>query len=54
MIATDVDGTLVDSRNRLTGRTAAAIRAAEEAGAKIVIASARPYGSIEGRSPVFR
>jgi len=48
MIATDVDGTLVDSRNRLTGRTAAAIRAAEEAGAKIVIASARPYGSIEG------
>ncbi|MGI6191953.1 MAG: Cof-type HAD-IIB family hydrolase [Christensenellales bacterium] len=48
MIATDVDGTLVDSRNTLTERTANAIRAAEEAGVKIVIASARPYGSIEG------
>lgn len=48
MIATDVDGTLVDSRNRLTDRTAAALRAAEEAGVKIVIASARPYGSIKG------
>lgn len=48
MIATDVDGTLVDSNNRITERTLRAIQAAEEAGVTIVIASARPYGSIEG------
>lgn len=51
MIATDVDGTLVDSSNRITQRTLSAIHAAEEAGVKIVIASARPYASIKGLLP---
>lgn len=39
--AIDVDGTLLDSRHRLSGASRAAVRAAREAGMKVVLASSR-------------
>lgn len=42
MIATDLDGTLLDPWGRLTARTATALRAAAEAGIVVVLASGRP------------
>jgi Cof subfamily protein (haloacid dehalogenase superfamily) len=42
MIATDVDGTLLDADELVTPRTRAAVRAAVEAGAQFVLATGRP------------
>ncbi|MDT5070313.1 MAG: hypothetical protein QOK02_6468, partial [Mycobacterium sp.] len=42
MIATDVDGTLLDSDERVTPRTRAVVRAAVDAGARFVLATGRP------------
>ncbi|MGB5112640.1 MAG: HAD family hydrolase [Mycobacterium sp.] len=42
LIATDVDGTLLDEHERLTPRTAAAVRAAVDAGTRFVLATGRP------------
>ena len=42
MIATDVDGTLLDEDERVTPRTRAAVRAAVDAGAQFVLATGRP------------
>lgn len=42
MIATDVDGTLLDDEERVTERTRAAVRAAVAAGATFVLATGRP------------
>ncbi|MCV7430044.1 Cof-type HAD-IIB family hydrolase [Mycolicibacterium bacteremicum] len=42
MIATDVDGTLLDEHERVTPRTVAVVRAAVEAGAQFVLATGRP------------
>lgn len=42
LIATDLDGTLLDPSGRLTARTVAAVRAAHEAGIMVVFASGRP------------
>ncbi|MBJ7464303.1 MAG: HAD hydrolase family protein, partial [Mycolicibacterium sp.] len=42
MIATDVDGTLLDEHERVTPRTAAAVRAAVAAGTRFVLATGRP------------
>jgi Cof subfamily protein (haloacid dehalogenase superfamily) len=42
MIATDVDGTLLDGDERVTPRTRAAVVAAVEAGAQFVLATGRP------------
>ncbi len=42
LIATDVDGTLLDNSERVTPRTAAVIRAAVEAGTRFVLATGRP------------
>jgi Cof subfamily protein (haloacid dehalogenase superfamily) len=42
LIATDVDGTLLDEDEKVTPRTRAAVRAAVEAGATFVLATGRP------------
>ncbi|BBX28730.1 HAD family hydrolase [Mycolicibacterium alvei] len=42
LIATDVDGTLLDDDEKVTPRTRAAVRAAVEAGATFVLATGRP------------
>jgi hypothetical protein len=42
MIATDVDGTLLDADERVTPRTRAAVRAAVDAGTQFVLATGRP------------
>jgi Cof subfamily protein (haloacid dehalogenase superfamily) len=42
MIATDVDGTLLDGDERVTPRTRAVVRAAVDAGAQFVLATGRP------------
>lgn len=42
VIATDVDGTLLDTHERVTPRTRAAVQAAVASGAKFVLATGRP------------
>ncbi|TMS50319.1 HAD family hydrolase [Mycobacterium sp. DBP42] len=42
LIATDVDGTLLDEDEKVTPRTRAAVQAAVEAGANFVLATGRP------------
>jgi hydroxymethylpyrimidine pyrophosphatase-like HAD family hydrolase len=42
LIASDVDGTLLDSLERMTERTVAVVRRASEAGVPVVLASGRP------------
>ncbi|MGH3581149.1 MAG: HAD family hydrolase [Mycobacterium sp.] len=42
LIATDVDGTLLDEDEHVTARTRAAVRAAVDAGAQFVLATGRP------------
>jgi Cof subfamily protein (haloacid dehalogenase superfamily) len=42
MIATDVDGTLLNGEERVTPRTRAVVRAAVDAGAQFVLATGRP------------
>ncbi|MHA3018796.1 HAD family hydrolase [Mycobacterium sp. BMJ-28] len=42
LIATDVDGTLLDEGEHVTARTRAAVRAAVDAGAQFVLATGRP------------
>lgn len=42
LIATDVDGTLLDEDERVTPRTRAAVRAAVAAGATFVLATGAP------------
>ena len=42
LIATDVDGTLLDEHERITPRTRAAVRAAVDAGVQFVLATGRP------------
>ncbi len=42
LIASDVDGTLLDEHERVTPRTRAAVRAAVESGAQFVLATGRP------------
>lgn len=46
LIATDLDGTLLDSSGAISPRTRRALRAAKEAGAEIVFVTARPPRSI--------
>jgi Cof subfamily protein (haloacid dehalogenase superfamily) len=43
LIAIDIDGTLLDPHKRITPRTFAAIRAAQEAGIIVTLATARRY-----------
>ncbi len=45
LIALDIDGTLLDSRDQLTEETGAAVRAAAASGVHIVLATGRWYGS---------
>jgi Cof subfamily protein (haloacid dehalogenase superfamily) len=47
LIATDVDGTLLDDDERVTARTAAAARAAVDAGTVFILATGRPPRWIE-------
>lgn len=42
LIASDVDGTLIDDDNRVSARTLAAIDAASEVGVELVLATGRP------------
>ncbi|GAA2019051.1 HAD family phosphatase [Nakamurella flavida] len=42
MIATDLDGTLLDADGRVSRRNADALRRAEEAGVRVVVATGRP------------
>src|SRR5579875_2430979 len=42
LIACDVDGTLIDDRERISPRTRHAVHAAVEAGAKFILATGRP------------
>ena len=42
LIAVDLDGTLLDSKKRISGRTVRALRALPQHGVRVVIASARP------------
>jgi Cof subfamily protein (haloacid dehalogenase superfamily) len=42
LIASDVDGTLLDDQEMITARTRAAVRAAVDSGAQFVIATGRP------------
>lgn len=43
LFATDLDGTLTNSKKEVTDRTAAVIKSAEERGMKVVLASGRPF-----------
>ncbi|MDO5114912.1 MAG: Cof-type HAD-IIB family hydrolase [Synergistaceae bacterium] len=45
LIALDMDGTMLDERSRLTERTKAALRAAQEAGVRVAVATGRMYPS---------
>ncbi|MFI6292854.1 Cof-type HAD-IIB family hydrolase [Nonomuraea sp. NPDC050790] len=47
IVATDLDGTLLDSTGSVSPRTRAALRLAERAGAEIVFVTARPPRSTE-------
>ena len=42
LIALDLDGTLLDSRKRISGRTVRVLRALPDQGIRVVLASARP------------
>ena len=42
LVALDLDGTLLDSRKRISGRTVRALRALSSDGIRVVLASARP------------
>lgn len=42
LIAVDLDGTLLDSKKRISGRTVRALKALPEHGIRVVLASARP------------
>lgn len=46
LVAIDLDGTLLDSRKRISEPTLAALRQAVDRGVKVVIASARPPRSV--------
>ncbi|NUR91119.1 MAG: HAD family phosphatase [Nonomuraea sp.] len=46
MVATDLDGTLLDSSGSISPRTAAALRLARASGAEVVFVTARPPRSI--------
>lgn len=45
LIVTDLDGTLLNSRRQISAENAAALRAAEDWGAAIAIATGRTYGN---------
>ena len=45
LIALDLDGTMLDDDRRVTPRTKAAIRAAQECGIRVAVASGRMYSS---------
>src|SRR5215510_4056590 len=46
LLALDIDGTLVNSRDELTPATSAAIRRACEAGIRVVLATGRRYSKV--------
>ncbi|MEU4209500.1 HAD family hydrolase [Streptomyces sp. NPDC026206] len=46
LIVSDLDGTLLDSRTRVSERTRAAVRAVQQAGHTFVIATARPVRDV--------
>ena len=46
LIAMDMDGTLLNSRQELSAGNAAALRAAEEKGVKLAVCSGRPAGDL--------
>ena len=46
LVAVDLDGTLLDSRKRVTPATVTAIRTAADGGVRVVLASARPPRSV--------
>lgn len=46
IIAADIDGTLLDSRSRLTDATVNAVKAAIKRGVKFVLSTGRPYQGI--------
>ena len=45
LIALDMDGTMLDGESRLTERTKRALRAAQDAGIRVVAATGRMYPS---------
>ncbi len=47
LIAIDCDGTLLNSKQELSERTVAAVKLANDKGAKVVLASARPFYRIK-------
>jgi Cof subfamily protein (haloacid dehalogenase superfamily) len=48
LVATDLDGTLLRADGSLSGRSAAALRGAEEAGVHVVFVTARPARWLDG------
>ena len=54
LIAFDMDGTLLNNRNRISEATLEAIREAAEAGKHIVIATGRSYGEVAPYRDQFR
>lgn len=48
MLVLDLDGTLVNKEGIISEPNRTAVRAAEDAGVKVVIASARPYPAVSG------
>ncbi|MGI6152085.1 MAG: Cof-type HAD-IIB family hydrolase [Christensenellales bacterium] len=48
MLVLDLDGTLVGNSGRIAETDKAAVRAAEDAGITVVLASARPYAAVAG------
>jgi hypothetical protein len=56
VLATDLDGTLLDSDSRLSERTRVALRAVRAAGCRIVLATARPVRTVDrifGSEPLY-
>jgi len=51
LVATDLDGTLLDPDGRVTARTARALRAAEDVGVQVVFVTARPPRWLAGLAP---
>jgi len=54
LIATDMDGTLVNDKSELTDRTKEAIIKAVEAGVYFVTATGRPFSNVQGVNDLFK
>ncbi len=53
MLATDMDGTLLDDYKRLTAKNVQALRQAHEEGIQVVLCTGRPYHTVKPYLPII-